>query len=123
MVSVGYTGEREQEDGKTETNSTATTKGSSHVMPGMTLGAHESTQYRVSLFNQKLTDITVHVVSRMDFEDGASALMAPQPVTVTGVVTMSSMASFNKQVKGIKGCSAILAPAKEPTKKPSQIQR
>ena len=55
------------------------------------------------------------LVNKMYFEDGTTALMPPVPIRIEGLIVMSSMAIFHKQVKGVTGCSAILEPAAAPT--------
>ena len=100
--------------GSSSTSCTTTTKTSetSLEMPGITLGGHESTEYKVTLFRKKLADVTIQLIKQLQFEDGTTALMPPQDFKMRGVMTTASMASFQRQVKGLdKGCSYILEPA------------
>ena len=111
MVHVGYQGSSSTTEGSSESSSEESTNTADHVMPGVTLAGHEATEYKISLFTNRMTDMEVMLVQKMYFEDGTTALMPPQPILIKGLVVMSSMAIFHRQVKGITGCSAILEPA------------
>jgi hypothetical protein len=98
------------EDGDSTETGTAKSTAMELGLPAVALGAKESTMYTMTVFKKKLTDITVQVVKKMMFEDGTSVLMPPQPIKISGVVVTNSMSSFQRMVRGVKGCSAILEP-------------
>jgi hypothetical protein len=115
MVRVTAGGSSTSGSSSSKCESKATTKSTTLVMPGITLAGQESTEYKVTIFRKKMSDITVQLIKQLRFEDGTTALMPPQDFKIKGVMTTSSMASFQRQVKNItKGCSYIVAPAKEP---------
>jgi hypothetical protein len=112
MVKLTTSSSTTTEESRSRCETRTSKASSSLVMPGIDLSGQESTEYRLTLFRKKLTDITVQVQKQLIFEDGTNTLMPPEDVQLKGVIVLGSMATFTRQVKNMtKGCSYILEPA------------
>jgi len=99
----------EQSSSSEQTTSKTTEK--TIMFPDVELAGHEATEYKMTLFKNKLSDVTVQLVKKMHFEDGTTALSEPEDYKMEGLLVMSSMSSYQKQRKNVQGCSYILEPA------------
>ena len=74
MVRLTVGGSQTSGSSSNQCETKSKTTSTSLVMPGIKLGGQESTEYKVTIFRRKTTDITVQLIKQLRFEDGTSAL-------------------------------------------------